>query len=1548
MASKYALSTRCEQLNQLLKHLKPFFPPMKRILLLLVFCWANYSVALAQLPPGSDAPDFTVTDLDGNTWNLYQLLDEGKTVYIDFSATWCGPCWNYHNTHALANVWNTYGPPGTGEAFVFFIEGDANTNTACLYGPSGCVGGTQGDWVTDTPYPIVESHSVRQQYSVNYYPTIYMVCPANKKVYEVGQLQMQGLWNQRNNICPEMAVNVTVNNVKNIRCFDTSTGSIDISAAGGTGPYTYVWSNGATTQDLNNIPAGSYSCTVTSSNGWMGITDPIEVEGPSEDITIAVTDQTPVGCNGVLASVTVEANGGWPGGYNYRWNNGQLGETAISLSSGNYTVSATDQGGCTKTLTVNVPPPTYPTASIAQPGTITCVQPSLQLNATNSSMGGDFVYQWFAANGGNIVSGGTTLTPTVNAAGSYTLQVTNTATNCISYATVVVSSNISLPDANAGAPGVVSCAQPSIQLQGSGSSGPNITYLWTASNGGNITAGGTTLTPTVNAGGTYTLQVTNTTTGCTKTSSTTVSGNNTPPSVSTTNGVITCANNNVTLTTSTNSGNPTFAWTGPNGYASNLQSPNVNASGTYNLVLTDTVTGCSNTATANVTTNTAAPGASASGGALTCVINSVTLSGASPDTAATFAWTGPNGFTSNLQNPSVNAAGQYVLTTTNPANGCTSSANATVALNNTPPTASAATPGNLNCNTSQLQLNGTGSSQGANFTYQWTTTNGNIVSGGNTLTPLIDAVGTYNLLVSNTDNGCTSTASTNVAQSAAVTAAIGSQTNVSCNGASNGAATATPGGGNGTYNFAWSNGATTASVSNVAAGTYLVTVTDGENCTASSAVTITQPDLLVVNASATAQTSNGINDGTATANPTGGTSGYAYLWSNSATNQTINDLAPGNYTVTVTDQNGCTAVQTVTVNSFNCALSASISGTNVTCFAANNGTAEISLIGAADPVLYEWSNGAATQSVSGLTPGLYTVNVTDANNCPASLNINIAEPAELHANATSTHESAAGANDGTATANPTGGTSGYTYLWSNGDVTQTVNNLAPGSYTVSVTDQNGCTAVQTVAVNSFNCAIAVEPTVSNVTCAGANNGSVALALNGGTAPFDYVWSNGGTAASISNLSGGTYTATVTDANDCQVIVSSTVNEPAPYSDWTVETTSPVCVNEATGTATVSISGGTGPYNFVWSNGQTSNTAANLTAGNYTVSVTDQNGCQSNTSVSITAQDNVPPTVSVQNATVTLNASGTAEVTLTALTAQLADNCGVASSSISPNSFNCSQLGSHEVTVVVTDQSGLTATATATVTVLDNSAPTVSCPANLTRCAADNLVNYDAPVAVDNCLGNGGEWKLENGLESGAIFPIGTTTQTYSYTDAGGNIGACSFSVTVVEQVGLDDLQVTNDLNNQGVGSIDITVSGGTGPYTFEWTHEGQVVGATEDLAGLSAGDYTVVITDANGCFVKKEDIHVDNTVGAPEPAWLKGVRLQPNPTSGLTRVVFSQPLSASLEISVIDATGRVLLTDISEGQFEILLDCSHLPDGLYALRFRTGTESGVKKLVVSH
>jgi len=1521
---------------------------MKKSLLLLLFAICMHFGTWAQMAPGTVAPNFTVVSITGQSYSLYTLLDQGKTVYIDFFATWCGPCWNYHSTHALQDLWEQYGPSGTGEAFVFGIEGDCQTNTQCITASPGCNDpNNQGNWANGVTYPLVDNCSVRSLYQVAYYPTIYMICPADKKVYEVGQQGTAGLWAARESICPPLVVTATLNNVTNTICYGSNTGSIDISVSGGNGPYTYNWSNGSHTQDLVNIPAGTYACTITNAQGWTGQTDAITVEDPPSPLSLTLTGTTPVGCNGVYGTIDVDGAGGW-GDLNFNWNNGMSSNSIQGLNAGSYTCTVVDNRGCTKTLNTVLAPASYPVASVAPPGVVTCAAPNIQLSASASGgFSGSYNYSWTAYNGGNIVAGGNTPTPTINAGGNYTVQASDEVTTCSGFSTVVVSANTALPSSEAGPAMTVTCAAPITQLEGSGSAGNNITYQWTASNGGHVASGGNTLTPTVDASGNYTLVVTNTTNGCTQSDLTTVTGNNIPPTAQTTGGTLTCVTNSVPLSANTNANDPEFEWTGPNNFESSLQNPTVENAGEYLLVVSDPATGCTNTSVATVASNTVPPGADADGGTITCTLVTIVLQGSATSSDATFDWTGPNGFESDSQNPSVTITGTYSLVTTDPVNGCTSTATAVVGENTIQPTAAAATPGNLHCNLNELILDGTGSSQGLNMTYAWTTADGNIVADANTTTPTVDAAGTYALLVTDTENGCTAITSTAVVQNTPVSATFADVLHVLCNGGNNGTATAAPAGGNSTYEYEWSNGETTSTITSLVAGTYTVVVTDGDDCSATALIEITQPLAVAPNASTTPQSAANVNDGTATANPSGGTGDFTYLWNTGETTQTIAGLAPGNYTVVVTDENDCTAQQTVIVNAFNCTIEVTASGTDITCFGAHNGTASVSLAGANDPVTYVWSNGANTAELSDLAPGIYTVEVVDNNNCADIQQVIIAEPGELEANASATGETALGANDGTATAVPAGGFGAYSYLWSNSETTQSITNLAPATYTVTVQDENGCTDVQIVVVNAFNCAVLAQPVAVPVICFGQNNGSMSVNLNGGAEPYTYNWSNGETTSTIQGLVPGTYTASVTDANGCGVIVEGLITEPALL-EITSGLNHPACAEAPTGSIEANATGGAGNYSYAWSNGANTNNISGLTAGTYDLVLTDGNGCSSTASYTLVVADNVAPQIAAQNTSLELGASGITVATMQTLGASATDNCAIAGVVIEPNTFDCSSLGEHAVTITATDNAGNSSVSTITVKIVDNTPPTVTCPASIIHCWYDNTVSYNAPVAQDNCLSeNNGEWKLLEGLPSDSEFPVGETVQTYSYTDGSGNAGTCSFSVTITTPIQMGLPVVTHDQNNKGVGAIDITVASGSGPYTFSWTNDaGQVVGNTEDLSGLSAGTYFVQIKDANGCVLANEGIVVDNTSRAVEPEWLHGATLRPNPTSGVAQIVFNTLPVSDLQVTITDAAGRMVKTLHSAQQSVIRLDCSELPGGIYTVHFRSGAESGVRKLSV--
>jgi len=1310
-------------------------------------------------------------------------------------------------------------------------------------------------------------------------------------------------------------VTAFISDVTNVSCPGGNNGSATVQADGGAPPYTYLWSNGQTGQTAVNLTAGTYNVTATGSGGsGNAVATAVVTQPPALNANVSV--QGVLTCVNTFVTATANVSGGTPP-YTYEWSEGPTGNPVQLTIPGSHIVTVTDNNGCTKTAQTTVLSNTVPPNAEAGPtATLTCAQPTATLNGVGSSSGPTYSYLWTPSNGGNIVSGANTLFPVVNAAGTYTLVVTNATNGCTSEDFTTVSSSIQPPTASATG-GLLTCANMSVTLTAT-TNAATPTFAWsgpggfssnqqnpsantvgtytvvitntangcsnsaTASVTQNVTqptasAIAETLTcadtlaqittttnanpatfawsgpnnysstvqnPNVNTAGTYTVMVTSGANGCTNTATVSVAQNNTPPTASATAETLTCADTMAQITTTTNANPATFAWSGPGGFTSTVQNPNVNTAGTYTVVITNGPNGCTNTATVSVAQNNTPPTASATAETLTCADTMAQITTTTNANPATFAWSGPGGFMSTVQNPTVNTAGTYTVAITNGANGCTNTATVAVAQNTTPPTAGIAQPENLNCLITSIQLNGTPSSQGPNFDYQWTTPDGNIVEGDTSLTPTVDAAGTYNLLVTNTSTGCTATANAVVVQSSPVSAAVNNVVNVSCNGGQNGSATAIGGGGSGNFTYLWSNGDTTATTNDLAAGTYVVVITDGENCTATVSVTITQPPVLAANVSATGETALGANDGTATANPTGGTPGYTYLWSNNETTATIVNLAPGNYTVVVTDVNGCTAAQIVTVNSFNCSISATSTTTNVTCNGANNGTATVVLSGAALPATYLWSNGDNTATADNLAPGTYTVEILDANNCPAEVSVQITGPAVLLANATSTHETGVGLNNGTATAQPTGGTAPYTYEWSNMAITQTITGLAPGQYTVIVTDDNSCTTVQTVTVNAFGCNLAAAISSVNVLCHGGSTGQATAIPSGGVAPITYLWSNNAPSATISNLIAGTYTVIVSDAAGCQTVSTATITQPTPIAVQAAVTPAS-CPESKDGSITLAISGGTGPYTFSWPGG---GNGQGLSVGTYTYTVTDANGCTILETVSVNSNDTIAP------------------------------------------NLTCPLL------------------------------PVVGC--------AGVAIPFPLPIYSDNCSINGVQIEQVSGLPSGSMFPVGETVQVFRAKDASQNSRTCSFSVVVGPPVEIELDTFMNDVGNAGLGSIVVNVSGGVGNLSFSWTKDGQSFAATEDLFGLTKGVYVLIVTDQIGCSRTLPPVTIDNVVSTSEPGEVASLRVVPNPASQFIRLDM-QGIQPAV-VQVLDAKGRLLRT-LTPAEWQGQINVASLPAGLHYL-----------------
>ncbi len=297
------------------------------------------------------------------------------------------------------------------------------------------------------------------------------------------------------------------------------------------------------------------------------------------------------------------------------------------------------------------------------------------------------------------------------------------------------------------------------------------------------------------------------------------------------------------------------------------------------------------------------------------------------------------------------------------------------------------------------------------------------------------------------------------ASSVPLAASITSENEISCNGAGDGSATVEADGGTPPYSYSWSNGETTASISNLDAGSYEVTVSDAAMNSTTATATIDEPALLTVNISTTNETGMMGNDGTASAETAGGTGNKSYMWSNGESTSEITGLAPGSYEVTVTDENGCEVTGTATIESFACALALTSEVTHNSCFGEADGSASLQITGASDPVTYAWSNGSTDSSISDLPAGLYTVTVVDNGGCQSTLEITVEQPDSLTSTAALKPDVCGDQPQGSISVEINGGSAPYQYLWSNGMLSSSISNLPAGAYDLTITDENSCTDV---------------------------------------------------------------------------------------------------------------------------------------------------------------------------------------------------------------------------------------------------------------------------------------------------------------------------------------------------------------------------------------------------------------------------------------------------------------------------------------------------------
>lgn len=447
------------------------------------------------------------------------------------------------------------------------------------------------------------------------------------------------------------------------------------------------------------------------------------------------------------------------------------------------------------------------------------------------------------------------------------------------------------------------------------------------------------------------------------------------------------------------------------------------------------------------------------------------------------------------------------------------------------------------------------------------------------------------------------------------------------------------------YQLSWTgpSGYTSSAtaISNLLPGTYSVTINDAGGCPFSNSYSITEPTDITI----TIDSENDIscytaNNGSISITVTGGTGSYGYTWTKGgnayATTEDISNLGPGNYMVSVTDANNCgPRTMSFTITEPPLLVVTLVSQTNVLCYGAATGAITTSVSGGTPGSGYSfvWTGPggftSAAQNLVGIPAGTYDLTVTDANGCIKNLSVVITQSTDIVIAYTTTPITCYGANNASLAVTLSGGNPPYQFLWSNLSTSLTQTNLSAGSYTITVTDNVGCIKTETIVIPQAPI-FTVNPIVTHVTCHGLNNGSINLNLTGGIAPVALSWNDGSTAGLIrNNLAPGSYTATISDGTPCYIVRSFTIVEPAALVLSANLTNAVNCTNASSGAIDLVVAGGTLPYTFSWSNGASIEDLTALTSGNYSVTVTDANGCTANAQFPITRPAPILITVATQ-------------------------------------------------------------------------------------------------------------------------------------------------------------------------------------------------------------------------------------------------------------------------------------------------------------------------------
>ncbi len=1371
-------------------------------------------------------------------------------------------------------------------------------------------------------------------------------------------------------------------------------GSIWLGVNTGTSPFTITWSGPAsgtittpyTNYDIPWLPNGTYLVQVTDADGCSS-TENVTINNSMNNLEINTTPSD--GICGHPGSIWVSISNGTPG-YSISWSGASSGSTTTNsgsydiqnLAIGNYNITVTDGSGCQTTTSVSIGDTPSNLAITATPFDVVCGNPgSIDLAIANGA-GGSYSIVWSGPTSGTSNSSLSVFTITGAIAGTYTIEVTDD-NNCVASTTAVVVAQAN-DLAITGSPNNGVCGNPgTIDLNITGGTG-DYTVAWSGAGSGSANSNGNAYTINNTVSGTYNITVTDAA-GCTANTSIVVANgaNNIFVTGTPNNGICGTAGS-VDLTMSGGNGGYTVNWSGAStgtGNANNNTFTISNAtSGNYNITVEDG-NGC--TTTTSVTVNNSTNNFSVTGTSADGTCNNpgslwIYMDGGTPNYLV--EWDGPVSGSAPTTAESYDVqgtpAGTYLVTVTD-ANGCV--ATTTIVVNNSAGNFSVTgTSADGTCNNpGSLWIYMDGGTP--NYLVEW---DGPVSGSAPTTAESYDVQGTPAgpYLVTVTDaNGCVATTTIVVGTQGSDLTVTANATGGSCG--SVGSILLSINGGNSPFTIDYTGAALGTATSNggtynltsAVSGTYNFTVTDAEGCTATTSVIVNNNSN---NAGLTLTPTNGAcgQDGQISVTPSG-TAPYTISWagagSGTATSNgsyIITNAVPGNYTISISDANGCTASQTTIVASGDNIIATSTS-TGADC-ASGVGSIDIAVsagspsytVVVAGPTPSTTSQFGNNFTISNVTAGTYSITITDAANCSTTIT-EVVAGSGCCMTASMTGVDAECGTNGSIWIDVFSGTPNYTVTWTgatSGSNTIGIDNfeipnLPGGAYTVTVVGADGCTVTQNVAVNSTG-GIAVSGVGVDGTCGG--NGAATITVTGGAASYNVTWS-GPTAGSntygsgvftIPNLPVGNYTFTVTDGNGCTGTTAVQIGGGADNLSGTAIPTHASCESPL-GSINVTLTGGTPGYTVVTTGPTASNTTqtgnaftlGSLSPGSYSIAITDANGC------STTLNANVDGPGCCMSATLTgvnaecgqngsiwidvFNGAPNYTVTWTGATS--------GSNTIGIDNFEIPNLPGGTYTVTIEDANGCTVNQT--VSVNSSGGITLTAAGNAGVCGGNGSANITVTGGTPSyTLTWTGATSGSNTYTAGSFnvpnLPAGS--YTFSVTDGNG----CTASQTVTVNSGANTLTATSSTAaadcTSGLGSVTIAVAGGTPGYTVVTT--GPTAGTTTQntgnftLGSLAPGNYTISITDANGCATTLTALvggpgccmtanmtGVDATCGANGSIWIDVFNGAPNYT-----VTWTGPTSGSNTIGI--------------DNFEI----PNLPGGTYVVTVQGADGCSVTQTVV--